>query len=251
MTVDHWIFSAVALVAGLLLGELAGRLARAAMSREHRSAEVREMARPVGAALFWAGTAAGLIVAVAAATPETLERLPETSLDAIPGFLTAALFVIAGHALSIAVAALVGQSVLRATGVRHRGLERSLRLTVMAAAIVLALGQLGVDTMVLVIVLAALLGAPALAIALLTGFGGREVASNLAAGRALRGQLDVDRYLVVPSPTSPPIRGVIVAIHAVTVEVLTDDMATVHIPLRELLERPFEVHPHRAWVSST
>lgn len=250
MTIDHWIFGVVALGSGLLLGELAGRLSRAAMSKEHRSPEVREMARPVGTALFWAGTAAGMLVAVAAATPDTFERLPEASLDVVPRLLAAALFVIAGYALSIGVTALVGQSVLRATGVRHRGLERALRLTVMAAAIVLALGQLGVDTMVLVIVLAALMGAPSLALALLTGFGGREVAANLAAGRALRGQLDVDRYLVVTSPTAPPIRGVIVAVHAVTVEVLTDDMATVHIPLRELLDRPFEVHPHRAWANS-
>jgi len=247
MTIDHWMFAAVALGAGLLLGELAGRLTRASMAREHRSPEVQEMARPVGTALFWAGTAAGLLVAVAAATPEAFDRLPKSSVETIPRLLTAALFMIAGYALGIGVAALVGQSLLRATAVRHRGLERALRLTVMAAAIVLALGQLGVDTMVLVIVLAALLGAPSLALALLTGFGGREVASNLAAGRALRGQLALDRYLVLPVPGREPIRGVIVAIHAVTVELLTDEMATVHVPLRELLDHPFEVHPHRAW----
>jgi hypothetical protein len=249
MIIDHWMFGAVALGAGLLLGELGGRLTRAAMSREHRSAEVREMARPVGTALFWAGTAVGLLVAVASATPETFDKLPQSSLDLVPRLLAAALFVMAGYALGVGLAALVGQSVQRATAVRHRGLERSLRLAVMAASIVLALGQLGVDTMVLVIVLAALLGAPSLAIALLTAFGGRDVATNLAAGRALRGQLELDRYLVVTSPSRPPVRGVIVAIHAVTVEVLTDDMATVHVPLRALLDHPFEVHPHRAWAS--
>ena len=120
-------------------------------------------------------------------------------------------------------------------------------MTIVAASGVLALGQLGVNTMVLVIVLAALMGAPALSIALLTGFGGREVASNLAAGRALRGQLKLDRYLVVGAGTSAPLRGVIVAVHAVTVELLTDDMATVHVPLSRLLDQPFETHPHRAW----
>ncbi len=249
MTIEHWMFAVVALGSGLLLGELAGRLARAAMSKEHRSPEVREMARPVGTALFWAGTAAGLLVAVAAATPEAFDRLPQSSIETVPRLLTAALFLIAGYAIGIGVAALVGQSLLRATAVRHRGLERTLRLTVMAASFVLALGQLGVDTMVLVIALAALLGGPSLALALLTGFGGRDVAANLAAGRALRSQLALDRYLVVPVSGGEPIKGVIVAIHAVTVELLTDDMATVHVPLRDLLDRPFEVHPHRAWAA--
>ncbi len=247
MTGNHWIFAVVALASGLLFGEIAGRLVRKAMSAEGRSPEVNEMARSVGAAIFWAGTAVGLLVAVAAASPTTLERLPETTFVYLPDLLLGALFMIAGYAASIGVAAAVGQSALRATGVRHRGLERLLRFTILGASAVLALGQLGVDTMVLVVVLAALLGGPALAIALLTALGGRTVASNLAAGRALRGQLLLDRYLILPRPTGPVVRGVIVGVHAVTVELLTDELATVHVPMSELLAAPFEVHPHRAW----
>jgi len=247
MTQTTWILALIALGSGLLIGEIGGRIARASMSKETRSAEMREMARPVGTALFWAGTAVGLLVAVTVASPSSIRNLPDSSFAQIPKLGIAALFIIAGYAIGIAVAAAVGQSALRATGVRHRGLERLLKLTIVAAAGVLALGQLGVNTMVLVIVLAALMGAPALSIALLTGFGGREVASNLAAGRALRGQLKLDRYLVVGAGTATPLRGVIVAVHAVTVELLTDDMATVHVPLSRLLDQPFETHPHRAW----
>lgn len=248
MTSTHWIYAAIALGSGLLLGELAGRILRGTMSRADRSAEVREMARPVGTAVFWSGTALGLLLAVGSSSPKTFNRIPDRISVYLPNLLVASLLLIGGYALAVAVAAAVGQSALRATGVRHRGLERLLRLAIMTAGAVLALSQLGVNTEVLVIVLGALLGAPALAIALLTGFGGRDVAANLAAGRALKGQLQVDRYLVCQMADGAPVRGVIVAIHPVTVELLTDALATVHVPLQRLLDSTFEVHPHRSWV---
>lgn len=248
MTSTHWIFAAIALGSGLLLGEIAGRILRGTMLRADRSPEVKEMARPVGTAVFWSGTALGLLLAVGSSSPRTFNRIPDRISVYLPNLLVAGLLLIGGYALAIAVSAAVGQSAMRGTGVRHRGLERMLRLAIMTAGAVLALSQLGVNTQVLVIVLGALLGAPALAIALLTGLGGRDVAANLAAGRALRGQLQVDKYLVRQSPDGSSIRGVIVAIHPVTVELLTDELATVHVPLQRLLEGTFEVHPHRSWV---
>ena len=75
-----------------------------------------------------------------------------------------------------------------------------------------------------------------------------DVAANLAAGRALRRQLEVDTFLICPGPDGTRVRGVIVAIHPVTVELLTDELATVHVPLQQLLSNTFEVHPHRSWV---
>lgn len=247
MTSTHWIFAAVALGCGLLLGEIAGRLIRSTMSRSDRSPEVQEMARPVGTAVFWAGTAIGLLLAVASTSPRTFNQIPDRMLVYFPSVLMSGLMVIAGYALAIAVSAAVGQSALSATGVRHRGLERLLRLGIVTASVVLALSQLGVNTVVLVIILGALLGCPALAIAILTGFGGRDVASNLAAGRALRSQLEVDKFLICDGPQGSRTEGVIVAVHPVTVEILTDELVAVHVPLRLLLEGAFELHPHRSW----
>jgi len=246
MTTTHWILGLVMLGSGLLLGELGGRLLRATLSRPSRSAATRELARPAGSAVFWTGTAIGLFAAVAASSPKTIRQLPDSSLAYLPNLLVAGLFLIAGYAASVAIAAAVGQSALRATGVRHRGLERILRLGVIAGSIVLALSQVGVDTPILVVLLVTLLGAPALAAALLTGWGGRDVAANLAAGRALRAQVRPDVYLVCRGTDGRMVRGVVVEVHPVTVELLTDDMATVHLPLRCLLEGPFEVQPVRA-----
>lgn len=240
---NNWILALVVLGSGLLIGEITGRIARGSMSRPRRSVAVREMARPMGTFIFWAGTAIGLIAAVATASPETIHDVPKRSLGFVPNLLVAAAFLIAGYAASIGIAAAVGQSALRATGVRHRSLERLLRLSVLAAAMVLALSQVGVDTRILVVVLLALLGAPGLAMALLTGFGGREVATNLAAGRALRAQLREGSQLICRGVDGRMVRGQIVAVHPVTVELLTDDMATLHLPLRLLLESPFELQP--------
>jgi hypothetical protein len=246
MNSNDWLLALVVLSSGLLFGEIAGRLIRRSMSRPERSTEVREMARPVGTFVFWAGTALGLFAAVATSSPKTVHQIPDKSLVVLPNLLLGAVFLIAGYALSIGVSTAVGQSALRASGVRHRALERLLRATIVGAAIVLALSQVGVDTTILVVVLAVLLGAPGLAFALLTGFGGREVAANLAAGRALRGQLHPDVYLVCRGVDGRVVRGVVVAVHPVTVEILSDDMATVHVPLGSLLDQPFEVQPARS-----
>jgi len=246
MTTNHWILALVVLASGLLFGEITGRIIRSAMARPRRSAAVREMARPVGTIVFWAGTAIGLFAAVATASPSTIQNVPDKSLVLLPNFLLAAAFLIVGYAISFAVSAAVGQSALRATGVRHRSLERLLRMAIVAASVVLALSQVGVDTWILGVVLLVLLGAPGLALALLSGLGGREVAANLAAGRALRAQLRVGGQLVCRGVDGRMVRGQIVEVHPVTVELLTDDMATLHLPLRVLLEIPFEVQSARA-----
>lgn len=242
---NNWILALVVLASGLLLGEIAGRLIRGSMSRPKRSAAIRELARSVGTFAFWTGTAIGLFAAVATVSPATIHDVPKRSLAVVPDLMLGALFLIAGYAISIGVSAAVGQSALRATGVRHRSLERMLRISIIAASVVVGLSQVGVDIRILVVVLIALLGAPALAMALLTGLGGREVAGNLAAGRALRGQVVEGAYLVGRGVDGRMVRGEVVAVHPVTVELLTDDMATLHLPLRLLLEHPFEVQPAR------
>ena len=71
-------------------------------------------------------------------------------------------------------------------------------------------------------------------------------ADSPPAGRALRAQVRPDAYLVCRGTDGRMVRGVVVEVHPVTVELLTDDMATVHVPLRCLLDAPFEVQPVRA-----
>lgn len=238
---NRWIVAVVALAASLLLGEIAGRIIRASMSRSDRSSEIREMARPVSSFLFWASTALGVFVAVASTSRHAFEQIPDRMLARLPDLLLAGLVLIAGYAVSIGLSAAVAQSAIRASGRRHRRLERAVRFTVLGASAALALSQLGVDTTVLSLAMAVVVGAPALAIALLTAFGGRQVASDIAAGKALRSHLKVGFHLATGD-----IEGVIVAVHPVAVEVESVDGRRVHVPLHCLLEAPYAVSPARS-----
>jgi len=238
---NRWILAAVALAAGLLLGEIAGRIARGTMSRADRSNEVREMARPVGSFLFWGSTAVGILIAVASASRRSLQELPDRATELLPDLLLAGLILIAGYAVAIGVSAGVAQSALRASGVRHRNLERTLRYSILGTSGVLALSQLGVDTTVLTLALGVVVGAPSLALGLLTAFGGRQVATEIAAGRALRGHLREGYHLRCGDT-----EGLIVAIHPISVEVESVDGQRIHLPLHCLLDQPYSVSPARS-----
>jgi hypothetical protein len=230
----EWIWAAVAFGSGLLFGEIAGRIVRSAMSR--RGDAVRESAAAVGTFVFWASTAVGLVVAIALIDSSVLDDLGDRLGDQLPKFLVAFLLLIGGYAVSVAVAAMIGQSARKATGVRQVGLERMLRASIMAAAVVVALTELGVDSSVLVVLVAVAIGTPALAIALLTAHGGREVAGQIAAGRSLRHQLRPGQHL-----HTDDVDGVIRVLHPSTVELERSDGTRVLVPNRSLLDGPFSV----------
>jgi hypothetical protein len=230
----EWIWAAVAFGSGLLFGEIAGRIVRSALSR--RGDAAREAASSAGTFVFWASTTVGLVIAIALIDSEVLEDLGDRLADQLPRFLVAFLILIGGYAVSVAVAATIGQSARKATGVRQVGLERTLRGSIMAAAVVVALTELGVDSSMLVVLLAVAIGTPALAIALLTAQGGREVAGHIAAGRSLRHQLRPGQRLSCDGE-----HGIIVVLHPSTVELQRDDGSRVLIPNRRLLEHAFVV----------
>lgn len=228
----EWIWAAVAFGSGLLFGEIAGRIMRSALQR--RGGQVAESAASLGTFVFWSATAVGLVVAIAIIDASVLDDLGERLSEQLPRFLVAFLLLIAGYAVSVAVAATIGQSARKATGVRQAGLERVLRVSIMVAATVVALTELGVDASVLVVLLAAAIGAPALAVALLTAHGGKEVASHVAAGRSLRHQLRPGQVLGWGDD-----RGTIVVLHPSTVEVERSDGTRVLVPNQHLLRTPF------------
>lgn len=232
----EWIWAAIAVGGGLLAGEIAGRLARRVVQGRDRGAARRELAGVVGTFMFWLATGTGLVFAIQIVDADVLDDLRDKLSETVPSVGVAALVLIGGWAVSIALAAMVGQSARKATGVRQPGLERVLQLSIMGGAVVVALAALGVRASLIVVPLAVVIGAPALAFALLSGLGGREVASQLAAGRTLRHQLREGRTLCCGE-----VRGRIVALHATTVEVECSDGSRAHIPNRCMLEQPFSI----------
>lgn len=231
----EWIWAAVAFGSGLLFGEIAGRLVRSAMS--HRGPAAKEASRAVGAFVFWGATTVGLLVATALIESSVLDDLGERLGDNFAHLLVAFLVLIGGYAIAIAVSAMIGQSARKATGVRQNGLERVLRAMIMAFAVVIALTELGVDSGVLVALLVVAVGTPALGLALLTAFGARGVASQIAAGRAIRHRVQPGHSMTCGTES-----GVVVALHPAMVELERDDGTRVLIPHQMLLDNPFELH---------
>ena len=185
---NDWVAAAVALGGGIVLGALVGFVARRLLSRlEHPG--LRSIASATSVFLFWLGVSVGALVAIAFVNPESLDTIPSDILSWLPNVLAAGLVLLAGVAAGIAAAAAVGRALSRATGARSPGTERAIRLTVTFGAGILALGQLGVDTTILIVLIAALGFGLATACALLVGLGGRSVAGQIAAGRALRAEL--------------------------------------------------------------
>jgi hypothetical protein len=243
MKTEQWIWAAVALASGLLLGELGGRLVRAARGGPDRTPEVRATAKAMGNFVFWTATAVGIVIAVGVLDDDTLRQLGDRVSDDLPNLLLALLMLIVGYAVAVAVAAAVGQSARRASGVRQKNLERFLRIVIMVAASVLALSQLGVDDSMIAAMVVIVLAVPALAISMLSAFGGRAVASQLAAGRALRHQLREGWTLACRDGDGSTVVGRIVQVHPTTVEIELPDGDHLHVPNSRLLEQPFSVRP--------
>jgi hypothetical protein len=241
--VTGWIWALVAVCCGLLIGELGGRLVRGARGGPDRSPAVRATARAVGSLVFWTATAIGLVIAVGVLDIDALREMGDTISESLPDLLLAFVMVIIGYAVAIAVSAAVGQSARRASGVRQETLERFLRVLIMVIAVLLALHQVGVADGMIAALVVIVLAVPAVSVALLSSLGGRDVAAQLAAGRALRAQLREGWTLECMSVEGRPVTGRIVRLHPTTVEVETADGARHHVPHGYLLEQPFTVRP--------
>lgn len=193
---DAWRAGAY-IAAGLVIGAVAAGLARRLLDRPHRRDALRQAARPTAALLFWLILAAGLVAAVASTSPETLDPIPSDILAWLPRVGVAGLILIAGYVLATVTTAAVARTASRATGRRHPVAESITRITVIGAAAILALTQLGIDTTILNIVVAAVAFGIAGAAAGIAIVGGRHTAHSVAAGRSLAEHLEIGERIRV------------------------------------------------------
>ena len=202
---NHWLIAAIAIGVCLTVGVVGGAWLRRYLQRETNRTSIREIAAPASLFLFWLATATGVVVATATLSPDTLKPLPSQILNWLPNVIAAGLVLLVGYAVAAAASRSIARAFERATGNRSRLAERTLRAAIIAGAIVLALGQLGIETTILIVLTAGVVFSTALAAALLAGLGGREVAQSIAAGRALsshlqegqRIRLGTDTYTIV------------------------------------------------------
>lgn len=186
---EPWIWALVAIVGGVGVGAVGGVCVRRFLGREDRRSEVRHIADPAGLFVFWLATATGIVLAIAVSSPETLQPIPRDILEWLPRVGIAGLFLLAGYAVGVAVATAIGRTAGRVSGRRQRGLERAVRSAVFAAAAILALSAVGIDTTILSILVAAGAFGFAIALAGIAVVGTRHVAGHIAAGRTLQANL--------------------------------------------------------------
>ncbi|MBA3267968.1 MAG: hypothetical protein H0T70_06890 [Acidimicrobiia bacterium] len=228
---EGWAWATVAVVAGLVIGAVAGVVTRRVLSREGRRPALREASRPASLFVFWLAAAAGIVLAVGVSSPETLRPIPRDILDWLPNVAVAGVFLIGGYVVAMTLSLAVGRAVQRVAGVRQQSIERLVLSAVLVGAVILALGQIGVDTTILNILIAGAWFGMTAATAGLTVVGGQRVASHVAAGRALRSRLQPGTRI-----SAGELSGSVVEVH--TVHVLIEDQSGVSrlIPYARLID---------------
>ncbi len=235
---ERWIIAAAAVGGGLVLGALIGSVLRRWLSRDTRRPMLQEIAGAASVFVFWLATATGAIVAMAATSPDTLRPIPSDILSWMPNVLAAGLILLAGYALAIAVSGSLSRGFLRATGQRSRLAERTMRSAVIAGSVIVALGQLGVETTILIVLTGGAAATAALAIGLLAGLGGRDVASSIAAGRVLKPDLAEGQILLIEDEEL-----IIVQLRPATVVLVNSAGNRIVITYTRLLEHQVIIRP--------
>jgi hypothetical protein len=204
-------------IGGMVIGSIVAPITRKWMTSRPQEA-IRESAKSAGSFVFGLFCALGLIGALGVASPDSLKPLPGDLAKFLPRAVVAGLLVIGGRIVAGIVVTAVGRAMLRATGKQPKGLLRTIELAIIALVSLVAAGQLGIDTTILNILVAAIAFGSALALALLIGTGGRDISGEIAAGRA------IGRYLAIGDlVTVGDISGVISAMQPTVVILTTAD----------------------------
>lgn len=212
---NDWFSAGIAGVAGVLVGAIAARVVRKLLERSTNEA-VSAAAAPFASLVFSASFILGLVVALGFVHPDSLDTIPDDLVDFVPRALAAAIVLIGGNVIATLTRSAT-QRALRGTGAERTG-PAVARWTILAFAFILAAAQLGVDTTIINIAAAALLFGAAATMALLVGLGGRQVAGEIAAGRAWRTSLVIGDRVQAADVGGVAIDGIVVEIHPTAIE---------------------------------
>ncbi len=246
---NEWIIAAIAVGAALVIGSVVSRVVRSQLSKSKVEA-LRDSAPAIAGLVFSVLVIVGLLVALGFVSPDDLDQLPSDLIAFLPSAISAAIVAIGGNIAATFAQTAVAKAVA-GSGAISRFVPSIVRVVIMSAALILAAAQLGVDTTVINIAVAALLFGLAAAVALLTGLGGRQVASEVAAGRVWRRSLEPGDKIRAQDVVGVDVEGVVVDIHPTAVEVRHNDV-TMFVPNSKLMEAVVErTRPERSNGSSS
>ena len=236
MSLIDWILAGSFLIGGIVLGNIFGRLTNRALSDETRPQPIQDAAKPLSSLVLYGFVIAGLMSALGIVQPDALEEIPRDLIAFLPRVLSAAIIVIGANVVSSFVQAAVRPMLGRSSARVQRQVNMVLKAFIVGLAVVLAVGQIGIDTTVINIVLAAVFFGLAASMTMLVGLGGQSVAREVASSRAVRRLLNEGDQVSIGSLT-----GTVVAVRPTAVEIQDITGATMLIPSSQFVGEPVTV----------
>ena len=234
---NEWISAAIAIGGGLVIGSIVSRIVRSRLAKSSIPA-LRESASALGGLVFSGFIIVGLLVALGFVSPDDLDQLPSDLISFLPKAISAAIVAIGGNIAGTFAQSAVAKAVSR-SGAAARFAPMIVKMAILAASLILAAAQLGVDTTVINIAVAALLFCIATSVALLTGLGGRHIAGQVAAGRVWRHSLEAGDRIRAKGVAGVNIDGVVIDIHPTAVEIAGAE-STMFVPNAQLMDAVVE-----------
>lgn len=233
---NSWLLALIAVALGAVVGVIASRIVHAIIGSEDRPEAVRNVARPVSQLALAFGMVGGLMAALGFVQPQALEELPRDVVAFVPKLMVAAIIIILANVLASFATTAVNQ----ATGRMPLSVQRQASLivkgTIVALAVLLAVTQVGIDTEVVNMGVAAIFFALAASFTLLVGLGGHGVAREVAASRALRRMVNEGDKVTIDN-----VSGTVQALHPTAIEIITTGDESVLIPSSHFLNHNVSV----------
>ncbi len=230
MSTTEWMIVAGAIVAGFVVGMIASRIISVALGAPTRPEPIQDAAGPLASLGFWTFVVIGLLVALGVLSPDALSEMPRNLVAFLPRLLSAAIVVIAANVLSSFATAALARALARASSTVQRQAVMITRATIMALAVLIAVPQLGIETTVINLGVAAIFFALSASFTLLVGLGGRDVASQVASTRAVKRMVQSGDEVTLENLT-----GIVVALHPTAVEIRATTGQAVLVPSARFL----------------
>jgi hypothetical protein len=234
---NQWIVAVILIAAGLVLGTTLSSIVRKRLKRLSEHNPLSEAADDIGNLTFWVLAGLGMLAALSLAEPDQLREIPSKLVAHSPRLLSAAIILIGGKVLGTFASIATTKAALRTSGQARPALGKGVRTAVTVAAGLLAVSQLGIDTTIIDMAVAALIFGTAATATLLVGLGARDVAGNIAAGRHARRTIEPGMTVSVGE-----VRGVVRTVGTVALLVQVSGGDLVQIPHSHLLEGVVRIH---------
>lgn len=227
---SDWLLVIIAIVGGLFVGLVASRLVYSFVGSAKRPVPIQQVAKPLSSLALSIGLVIGIVIALGIMQPSALEQLPKDLVSWIPKLLSAALILIIANVLASFATTAVAQATGRMPLQIQRQASLVVRTVIMVLAIVLAVGQLGVDTEIVNMALGSVFFGLAASLTLLVGLGGNGVAREVASTRVLKRMLKQGDTVAVGN-----LEGVVAAVHPTAVELTSSSGESILVPSSRFL----------------